>query len=98
MIAGVSSAYVIGAARPDEAAGTVTPSLFDERGLAEDRSEQFPGERLIVCRNPLLADERQRKREALLTATEADLAPIAAATRRKHRPLRSAASIGLHDA
>lgn len=47
---------------------------------------------------PLLADERQCKREALLTATEADLAPIAAATRRKHRPLRSAASIGLHDA
>ena len=42
-------------------AGTVTPSLFDERDLAEVTSEEFPGERLIVCRNPLLAAERQRK-------------------------------------
>ena len=47
------------------AAGTVTPSLFDERDLAEVSSEQFPGERLIVCRNPLLAAERQRKRQEL---------------------------------
>ena len=52
------------------AAGTVTPSLFDERDLAEVSSEQFPGERLIVCRNPLLAAERQRKRQELLAATE----------------------------
>ena len=77
------------------AAGTVTPSLFDERDLAEVSSEAFPGERLIVCRNPLLAAERQRKRQQLLAATEADLEPIAAATRRKHRPLRGAAAIGL---
>jgi len=77
------------------AAGRVTPSLFDERDLAEIRSEQFPGERLIVCRNPLLAAERQRKRQELLAATERDLEPIAAATRRRTRPLRGAAAIGL---
>ncbi len=77
------------------AAGTVTPSLFDERDLAEVTSELFPGERLIVCRNPLLAVERQRKRQELLAATEKDLAPIAAATTRQNRPLRGAAEIGM---
>ena len=76
-------------------AGTVTPSLFDERDLAEVTSEEFPGERLIVCRNPLLAAERQRKRQELLAATEKDLAPIAAATRRKNRRLRGEAAIGV---
>ena len=76
-------------------AGTVTPSLFDERDLAEVTSEEFPGERLIVCRNPLLAAERQRKRHELLAATEKDLAPIAAATRRENKPLRGAAAIGV---
>ena len=77
------------------AAGTVTPSLFDERDLAEVTSEEFPGERLIVCRNPLLAAERERKRQELLQATEKELEPIAAATRRKTNPLRSAAAIGV---
>ena len=77
------------------AAGTVTPSLFDERDLAEVTSEEFPGERLVVCRNPLLAAERGRKRQALLQATEKELEPIAAATRRKTNPLRSAAAIGV---
>ena len=77
------------------ATGTVTPSLFDERDLAEVTSDEFPGERLIVCRNPLLAAERQRKRQALLAATEKELAPIAAATRRKNNPLRGAAAIGV---
>ena len=77
------------------AAGTVTPSLFDERDLAEVTSEEFPGERLIVCRNPLLAAERQRKRAELLAATEKDLAPIVAATRRENQPLRGAAAIGV---
>ena len=75
--------------------GTMTPSLFDERDLAEITSDEFPGERLIVCRNPLLAAERQRKREELLAATEEDLAPIAAATRRENKPLRGAAAIGV---
>ena len=77
------------------AAGTVTPSLFDERDLAEVTSEEFPGKRLIVCRNPLLAAERQRTRADLLAATEAVLAPIAAATQRATRPRRGAAAIGL---
>ena len=77
------------------AAGTVTPSLFDERDLAEVSSEEFPAERLIVCRNPLLAAERQRKRRELLAATEKDLALIATATRRKGRPLQGAAAIGI---
>ena len=76
-------------------AGTVTPSLFDERDLAEVTSDEFPGERLIVCRNPLLAAERRRKRDELLAATEEDLAPIAAATRRENKPLRGAAAIGV---
>jgi len=51
--------------------GALQLSLFDETDLAEVRSDDFPGERLMMCRNPLLADERARKREALLTATEA---------------------------
>ena len=76
-------------------AGKVTPSLFDQRDLAEITSDEFPGERLVVCRNPLLAAERGRKRQELLSATEADLEPIAAATRRKTNPLRSAAAIGV---
>jgi transposase len=56
--------------------GAFQPSLFDEVNLAEITSKEFPGERLVVCRNPLVAAERARKREALLVATEADLAPI----------------------
>ena len=76
-------------------AGAVTPSFFDERDLAEITSDEFPGERLIVCRNPLLAAERQRKRLELLAATEKDLEPIAAATRRDNKPLRGEADIGV---
>ena len=76
-------------------AGTVTASLFDEQDLAEITSDEFPGERLIVCRNPLLAAERQRKRLELLAATEKLLEPIAAATRRENQPLRGAANIGI---
>ena len=77
------------------AAGTVSASLFDQRDLAEVTSEEFPGERLIVCRNPLLAAERQRKRHELLAATEKELEPIVAATRRRNNPLRGAAGIGM---
>ena len=76
-------------------AGAVTPSFFDERDLAEITSDEFPGERLIVCRNPLLAAERHRKRQELLAATEKDLEAIAAATRRENKPLRGAAAIGV---
>jgi len=58
--------------------GPLQLSLFDEQDLAEISSPDFPGERLIACRNPALAGERARKREALLAATEKLLAPIAA--------------------
>ena len=70
-------------------------SLFDERDLAEIVSEDFPGERLIVCRNPILADERARKRDELLQATERKLEPIRRATLRKKNPLRGKGNIGL---
>jgi hypothetical protein len=75
--------------------GPLQLSLFDERNLMELRSEQFPGERLIVCRNPLLADERARKRQELLAATEEQLNKIAVATQRPHRPLRGQQAIAL---
>jgi hypothetical protein len=52
------------------------PSLFDQLNLAEIESPEYPGERLVVCRNPLVADERRRRREELLAATERELAPI----------------------
>jgi hypothetical protein len=60
------------------AEGPLQLSLFDQQDLAEITSPQFPGERLIACRNPLLAAERARKREDLLQATEEDLAKVAA--------------------
>ena len=58
-------------------ARTLQLSLFDETNLAEISSEEFPGERLIVCRNPLVAAERARKRQELLAATERALSDIA---------------------
>ncbi len=56
--------------------GGLQLSLFDERNLAEIASEAYPGERLVVCRNPHVARERARKREALLAATEQELAKV----------------------
>ncbi len=75
--------------------GPFQPSLFDERNLLELDSEHFPGERLVVCRNPLLAEERARKRVELLAATEAELATIASAVARKRNPLRGTQAIAL---
>jgi transposase len=75
--------------------GPFQPTLFDERNLLELTSEHFPGERLVVCRNPLLAEQRARKRAELLAATEADLARIAAATQRQRHPLRGEQAIAL---
>jgi hypothetical protein len=75
--------------------GAIERSLFDEVDLAEITSEDFPDERLIVCRNPLLAAERARKRGELLEATERELDKVVAATKRKTRPLRGADKIGL---
>ena len=76
-------------------AGSIQLSLFDQRDLAEVSSPDYPDERLIVCRNPLLADERSRKRRALLDATEQDLREIQARVRRAKRPLRGKEKIGL---
>lgn len=75
--------------------GAFQLSLFDERDLAEVSSPDFPDERLVVCRNPLLAAERGRKRADLLAATEADLRKVAKAISRQNKPLRGADQIGL---
>jgi hypothetical protein len=75
--------------------GALQLSLFDETDLAEIAHPDYPGERLVCCRNPLLAAERARKREELLAATERELAKVAAACARARRPLRGADAIGL---
>ncbi len=75
--------------------GDLQMSLFDERDMAAITSSQFPGERLIVCRNDELARRRAHKRQELLAATEAKLAVIATAVTRRLRPLRGAAKIGI---
>jgi hypothetical protein len=68
--------------------GDLQLTLFDQTDLAEITSPDFPGERLIACKNPFLEAERARKRESLLAATEADLGKIAAACARTRAPLR----------
>lgn len=75
--------------------GALQLTLFDQRDMASITSPDFPGERLVVCRNPDLAAERTRKREELLGATEKDLARIKTAVERKRNPLRGSAEIGL---
>jgi transposase len=74
--------------------GPLQLSLFDDRDIAEITSPDFPGERLVVCKNPLLAEERARKREELLSATETDLGRIKTRVARAKNPLRGAAEIG----
>lgn len=76
-------------------AGSMQLSLFDKQDLAEITDPDYPGERLIVCKNPLLAAERARKRLDLLAATERLLAKVQAATQRAKRPLRGADKIGV---
>jgi hypothetical protein len=75
--------------------GALQLSLFDQRDMASITSPDFPGERLIVCRNPELAAERIRKRQELLAATERDLTRIQVAVRRKRNPLRGITEIAL---
>jgi transposase len=75
--------------------GALQLSLFDERDLAEISHPDYPGERLIACRNPLLAADRARKREELLAATEKELAKIQAQTQRPRKPLRGKDAIGM---
>jgi hypothetical protein len=74
--------------------GTLQFSLFDTRDMAEVTSPDYPGERLVVCKNPLLAEERQRKRDELLALTEADLRKIQARVTRAKNPLHGAGEIG----
>ena len=75
--------------------GSLQLSLFDEKDLVEIEGSAYPGERLVVCRNPLLAHERARKRQELLEATEKELNKIVEATQRPKRRLRGKDQIGL---
>lgn len=75
--------------------GALQLSLFDTVDLAEIAHPDDPGERLVVCFNPVLWEERGRKREDLLLATEKELEKMATATKRQKRPLRGKHTIGL---
>src|SRR4051794_37151152 len=75
--------------------GHLNRSLFDERNLAEIASPDFPGERLVACYNPLLAEKRRQKRESLLAATEARLTKLSRAVSRRTKAPLSAAGIGV---
>ena len=75
--------------------GALQLSLFDQRDLAQITSPDYPGERLVVCKNPLLAAERARKRADLLHATERELEKIVTATQRPKRRLKGQDKIGL---
>ena len=75
--------------------GAIQLSLFDEVDLVEITAPDFPDERLIVCRNPLLAEERARKRTELLEATEREFDKIVRAVQRKRQPLKGTDAIGL---
>jgi len=74
-------------------AGNLQLSLFDEQNLAEIHSPDYPGERLVACFNPLLADERRRKRQELLAATEKAFTKIAAEVKRRTKTPLPAADI-----
>lgn len=76
-------------------AGAFQPSLFDHYGLAEITSESYPGERLMVCYNPMLAEDRQRTREELLAATETALEKLSAQIARRTKTPMRADEIGL---
>ena len=75
--------------------GSLQLSLFDQQDLAEISHPDYAGERLIACRNPLLAEERSRKRQELLASCEKRLEQVCAATRRQLRPLRGKDNIAL---
>jgi hypothetical protein len=75
--------------------GDLQLSLFDDRDLAEITSAAFPGERLIVCKNPLLAADRARTRQELLAVTEAKLEAIRVAVERPRAPLTGRDAIGV---
>jgi len=89
------SALRHGAIRPMVEAKIITPSLFDERGIAEIAHPEYLGERLIACFNPIRAEEQVRKREELLALTEKGLQKVADACRREKKPLQGVTEIGL---
>jgi transposase len=74
---------------------TMPLSLFDQTDLAEITSPLYPGERLVCCKNPYLAQERTQTRESLLSATEKELEPIVKAVTRKRAPLKDKGKIGI---
>jgi transposase len=76
-------------------AGSIQLSLFDTCDMAEVTDPDYPGERLIVCHNPLLEAQRARKRQELLLATEKELEKVARATSREKRRLKGKDKIGL---
>ena len=75
--------------------GAIQLSLFDETDLFEIDHPDYPGERLVACKNPFLAMERAIKRESLLKASEVELKRIASATKREKRPLKGKEQIAL---
>lgn len=75
--------------------GAIQRSFFDTMDMGEIKDPAYPGERLIVCLNGRLAEERRRKREDLLAATQVDLEKIVEATRRRIRPLKGKEAIGV---
>jgi transposase len=89
------SALRSGSIRQLVAKGELQLSLFDRQDLAEITSAEFPGERLVVCFNPLLAEERRRKRQELLEATEKQLEKVARAVARRTRTPMSREEIAL---
>jgi len=89
------TALTSGAIRTLVEKGALQLSLLDQKNLAEIPSPDHPGERLVVCHNPLLEEERARKRQALLEATEKSLTKIAKDVARRKKKLLTAAEIGL---
>jgi transposase len=89
------TALTSGAIRDLVAKGALQLSLLDQKNLAEITAPDYPGERLMVCHNPLLEEERARKRQALLEATEKSLTKIAKDVARRKKKLLKAAEIGL---
>ena len=75
--------------------GAIQMSLFDESNLAEIQSDAFPGERLLVCFNPLLADDRRRTRNELLDATDKLFQRLAASVARRTKTPLAADEIGV---
>jgi hypothetical protein len=89
------SALRTGAIRTLVAAGSIQMTLFDRQNLAEIESPEFPGERLMVCFNPPLAEERRRKRDELLAATEKALEKIACEVKRRTNTPLGEGAIGV---